>query len=844
MVCLLLLILVAPQAPAPQGPTVSGTVRDQTGAVLPGARVELIDATGTVVRSGATDAGGNYTFDAVPPGAYDVAAEYEGFRRVTARIRVTSGRSSPGHVLVLPLASVPQEVTVNGTDVITAAANANRDAVVVSDQDLKDLPIFDRNVVGTLARMLDPAALGTGGATLVVDGMEAQRVAVSPSAIQQVKLNQDPYSAEFPRPGRGRIEVVTKAGADSYQGSFDFTFRDARLNARDPFALTKPPEQRRIYEGVTGGPIADGRHSSFLVTFERRAEDLQSIVYAAGPSGPVNANVASPDRFTQLSASLNHQQGKNNTLFVRFTTEITDNLNQGVGGTTLPDAGVNAHGDEEQVIVGARSVLTPHVLSEFRLLVGREISSVVSLNALPKVVVLDAFTSGGAQGDQSTSEYHFQLTENLTYVHGRHLFKGGFAIPDFSRRGYDDRTNRAGTFTFSSLDDYALGRPFSFVQQRGDGDLVFLQKVFGAFVQDQMTFGERLSVTAGLRYDWQNVFVDNNNVAPRVSVAFAMNKKTAIRGGAGVFYDRAGDSAIHEVLRSRENKLQRYIILDPSYPDPFDDGSATSEPRSIVVLAPDLQTAYTLQFGGGVERQIGRGASIAMNYLGSHGYHLFRSRDVNAPPPPLYLERPDPLYGQVRQIESTGRQTVHSIQALARGRLVKWVQGTIQYTYGHADNDTSGINALPANNYDLASEYGRADFDQRRRLEALLQLKASSWTNFGLAISLASGKPYSLLSGTDSFNTGQTNARPPGVTRNTLEGPGYASVDVRWSREFVVAGRKGQDASAVTVGVDAFNILNRVNYVAFIGNLQSPFFGSAVAAQPPRRIQLSAGFHF
>jgi hypothetical protein len=842
MTQLLVMIMAAVQIVAAANPPVSGTVRDQTGAVLRAARVELVDASGATVRSGVTDAAGNYSFDAVPPGTYDVAAEFEGFRRASVHIRVASGRPSTGHVLVLQLASVPQEVTVNGTDVITAAAN--RDAVVVTDQDLKDLPIFDRDVVATLARMIDPAALGTGGVTLVVDGMEAQRVGVSPSAIQQVKLNQDPYSAEFPRPGRGRIEVITKAGADRYQGSFDFTFRDAGLNARDPFAETKPPEQRRIYEGVAGGPVADGKRSSFLVTLERRDEDLQSIVYAAGPNGTINANVPSPVRFTQLSASINHQQGKNNTLFVRFTTEVSDNLNQGVGGTTLPGTGSNGHGDEEQVIVGARSVLTPHLLSEFRMLVGREIGSTVSLNSAPKIVVLDAFTGGGAQADQSTSEYHVQLTENLTYVHGRHLFKGGFAIPDFSRRGYDDRTNSAGTFTFSSLDDYALGLPISFVQQRGDGNLVFLQKVFGAFIQDQMMFGDRLSVTPGLRYDWQNVFVDNNNFAPRLSVAYALNKKTAIRGGAGLFYDRAGDSAIHEVLRSREDKLQRYIIVDPSFPDPLAGGSPASEPRSIVVLAPDLQTPYTLQYGAGIERQFGKGASIAVNYLGSRGYHLFRSHDVNAPPPPLYLVRPDAAFGQVRQIESTGRQTVQSLQILARGRFVRWAQGTIQYSLGRAHNDTSGINALPANNYDLATEYGRADFNQEHRLEALLQLKANSWTNFGLAISLASGKPYSLLTGTDPYNTGQTNARPPGVVRNTLDGPGYASVDLRWSREFALGGKTGEDAPALSVGVDAFNILNHVNYVAFIGNLSSPFFGEAVAAQPPRRIQLSAGVHF
>jgi outer membrane receptor protein involved in Fe transport len=825
--------------------TVRGVVRDQTGAVLPSAAVELLDAAGTTVATTSADAAGAFRFDGLARGAYTVRARFEGFKPGTVQARLTGTRPPPPLVIVLELASVPQEVSVNaGEDVIAASAASNRDAIGVTDSDIRDIPVFDRDVVATLSRFLDASSLGTGGATLVVDGMEARKVGVSPSAIQSIKVNQDPYSAEFPRPGRGRIEVVTKAGADAYHGSFDFTFRDSALNARDPFALTTPPEQRRIYEGVFGGPVADGKNNSFLFTIERRALDLQSIVYAAGPSGLINQIVAAPTSGTEVSGSINHQQGKNNTLFVRVTSEVNNDHNQGVGGTTLAEAGSNDHGDEEQVIVGARSIITPRLLSEFRWLLGREITSTASLNPAQRVVVLDAFTGGGAQADQSTSEYHFNLTETLTYLHGRHLLKGGFAIPDFSRRGYDDRTNRAGTFTFSSLDDYSRGLPLSFVQQRGDGSLVFLQKVFGAFVQDQITVGSRFSVTPGLRYDWQNIFVDNNNFAPRVSAALVLDKKTVLRGGAGVFYDRAGDSAIHEVLRSRENRLQRFIITDPSYPDAFAGGSASNTPPSIVVLEPDIRTPYTVQFGGGIERQLRKGSSIAITYLGSRGVELFRSRDVNAPLPPLYLARPDPSLGQVRQIESTGRQTVHSLQLLASGRLLPRLQGNVQYTLSSAHNDTSGINALPANNYDLAGEYGRADFDQRHHLEGLLQYKGGDWMHLGVAVSLLSGRPYSLRTGTDPYNTGQTNARPPDVSRNTLQGPGYASVDLKWSREFALAGKKGDDGPAWSIGVSAFNVLNHVNYVGYVGTLTSPFFGQPIAAQPPRRIQLSAEMHF
>jgi outer membrane receptor protein involved in Fe transport len=710
---------------------------------------------------------------------------------------------------------------------------------------MRDIPVFDRDIVGTMSRFLDAGSLGSGGPTLVVDGMEARKVGVSPSAILQVKINQDPYAAEFQRPGRGRIEVITKAGSEAYHGSFDFTFRDAQLNARDAFALTRPPEQRRIYEGVLGGPIAGGKHTSFLVTLERRDEDLQSIVFAAGPSGAVDAIVPRPTRGTELSASWTHQAGTKQTYTVRFTGEAQTQRNQGVGGTTLPEAGSNDSSDEEQVVVGHRWIASTRLLSEFRVLIGREVGATASLQPGVRIVVPDAFIAGGAQADQRSSEYHVQLTENVTYLRGRHLLKAGFAIPDWSRRAFDDRTNQAGTFTFASLDDYRVGHPLSFLQQRGDGRIAFLQRVFAGFVQDQITVRPDLTMGLGVRYDWQNIFVDNNNVAPRVSMAYAPGKQTVIRSGIGWFYDRGGDGAIREVLRSRQERLFRYLILDPGYPDPFAGAlSGATPPRSTVQLAPGIDMPYTVQYSAGIERQVRKGTTVAVTYIGGRGVDLFRSRDVNAPPPPFYALRPDPTFGTIRQIEGTGRQQTQSLQMSVRGRFAKRLQGTAQYTFGLAHNDTSGINALPANNYDLSGEYGRADFDQRHHLELLAQFNGGAWLKFGAALSAGSGTPYSLRTGTDDFNTGQTTARPVGISRNTLQGPGAATLDLRWSHEiqFGAAGR--DERPSIQVGLDAFNVTNHVNFGTPVGNLSSPFFGQSISAQPPRRVQLSLSVTF
>src|SRR5262249_16589205 len=155
---------------------------------------------------------------------------------------------SPGRLrIVLSIQTLNQQITVNDdTTNVTTDPSENRDVASVDRQALDSLPIFDQDIVATMSRFLDTSALGTNGVTLIVDGIQGSS-ALSASAIQSVTINQNPYSAEYNRPGRARIEITTKPGSREYHGTMNFLFRDARLNARDPFATVKPAEQRRIF---------------------------------------------------------------------------------------------------------------------------------------------------------------------------------------------------------------------------------------------------------------------------------------------------------------------------------------------------------------------------------------------------------------------------------------------------------------------------------------------------------------------------------------------------------------------------------------------------------------------
>jgi hypothetical protein len=545
-----------------------------------------------------------------------------------------------------------------------------------------------------------------------------------------------------------------------------------------------------------------------------------------------------------VSSTLTHQQGKNNTMVLTASYEQESQRNQNVGGVTLPSAGVNWSSIEQDTIYNHLTVIRPTLLNQVRLLFGNEYESWDSLTSTPRIVVLDAFTGGGAQSDRSRTEHHMTLTDIVSWSTGRHAVKFGFQIPDWSRRRFDDNTNTAGTFYFSNLADYTADRPYSFIQQAGNGHIVFLEKVLGAFAQDEIRLRPNVTVSVGVRYDWQNYFHDNNNVAPRASMAFSPTAggRTVIRAGVGLFYDRSGPGPIQDLLKYDGTRLRRYVVNDPGYP--VAGVALGAEAPSIVRLAPNVVIPSWVQYSVSVERELRKGTSASVTYTGQQKHDEFLSRDVNAPAPPLYLSRPDATYGVVREIESGGKARGDSVQFTVKGKLAPRTSGSIQYTLSKVMNDTSGVNWMPPNGYDLSLEYARADADQRHRFDFIGTFNQGSWANLGVALALYSGRPYSMTTGHDDFNTGTANARPPGVTRNSLEGPGYADVDLRWSREVGLTPGGRTSGPTAVVGIDAFNVLNHVNYSRYIGTLTSPFFGRAIAAQAARQIQLSVRLKF
>ncbi len=722
---------------------------------------------------------------------------------------------------------------------VSTGISQNQSSNSIDRDALDRLPVFDQDYLTTMSRFLDADATGTNGVTLVVNGVEANGPGVTASAIQSVKINQNPY-IQLSIPGQDVRELRSPQRAEHRNCTDRQTFFVATRYLTRATTLLRPSHPNSGHTMKAPSPalsvITKSRHSCWLsmktMTINRHL--LWRRVRTALLTQPFLIRRTT----TSFQAEFFTTYSQGNQFWIGYSYEHKTVQNQGVGGTVLPSAGTNTLFFEHEVNVGQTYIFSPNLVNQLHFLVGHYDSQVHDLNENPQLIVSGAFTGGGAQAEYRKTEYHFDGTDIVTYTAGKQVIKFGVDVPDISRRAFNDFTNRQGTYSFASLSAYEGAQPFSYLVQSGQGHVRFLEATFAGIFEDDIRLSPNLSVAAGVRYYWQNYFHNiPHNFVPRLSFAYAPSAtgKTVIRGGAGFFFDRTGPSPISDLLHFNGVPLNRFIVNSPSYP--VTEPELAGVPTSVVVLVPRQRIPYTIQYGIGIEQQLNARSSLFVNYVGSRGIDLFRSRDVNAPPPPNYAARPNPNLGQERQLESKGYLKSNSLELGFRGRPARFFTGQARYALGKTYNNTSGITYFPANSYFPNADWSRSDNDQRNKFDLLGTLEAGKWFNFGTALSLYSGKPVNITTGNDENNDSLPLDRPVGVPRNAMHGPSYINLDLNLAHDFLLT-KAGKEGPIATLSVNSFNVLNHPSDVTYIGVVTSPFFGHAVAAQPLRRMQL------
>ncbi len=773
---LAMVLVLGAQAPA----TLRGVVTDPSGAAVPGASVS-VTGPGGLVRAIETDNTGGYAVNGLPPGSYLIRIGAAGFALFESMpVELTSARATTADAR-LALAADKQEITVADTTQVELDPSKNAGSTVLKGSDLDMLSDDPDDLQNDLRALAGPSA-GPNGGQIFVDGFSNGQLPPKDS-IREIRVNSNPFAAEFDRIGYGRVEILTKPGTDRLHGSVFYQTDTATFDARNPFANAKPSFLTRQFQGNVGGAI--GRRTSFFVDFSDRHQDDQALIRATILDSnflpaPFTQNVSTPTSRLSVSPRIDYQAGSNVTLQGRYTwTRITSD-NAGVGGFNLATQGVNNQTIYQSAQMTGTWVVNNRAVNESRFQYTRSADSQTSLNAVPTIVVSGFFVGGGAtQGPQYTNRGSYEFQNYTSLTRGSHLVKFGMRLRITREDDFND-TNFNGVFRFASLSDYAVtlqGAGFKALQYlRGAGNpfLHISQTDVAPYIQDDWRVIPSFTLSLGLRYETQTNIQDHGSFAPRIGVAWApggirgglRQPKTVVRAGFGFFYDRFGLGQVLNAERFNGVVQQGYVVQNPQFftgniPLLSEIGSA--QPPIIYEIDSGLVAPRIMQSAIGIDRQLPGNVTLSINYTDSRGLHQLRTRDINAPfagtypASPVYpMGKANPVY----QYESSGLFKQNQFTVHVNARLNSRYSTFGFYNLGHAHSNTDGAGTFPANTYDLSTEWSRAQFDVRHRFLIGGNITALFGIRLNPMVTFASAAPFNILVGQDLNGDTIVNDRP------------------------------------------------------------------------------------
>ncbi len=823
MLSMLCLLLLASVAFAQNVGTVQGTVTDDTGAIIPGATVSAVNARG-IPKTAGTNENGAFTINGLAPGIYTIRITTTGFAPFEKRgVEISAGRPV---TLDAPLkvALAKQEVTVKGEQVnaVSTDPSANAGALVLRGEDLEALSDDPDDLAADLQALAGPSA-GPNGGQIFIDGFSGAQLPPK-SSIREIRINSNPFSAEYDRLGFGRIEIFTKPGTDKFHGSASFGFSDGIWNSRNPFVDNKPSFQQRQYGGNFGGPLS--KKSSLFLDVERREIDDNSAINATILDSNLKSTnlrqaVLTPHRRLNVNPRIDYAINANNTIVGRYGFLDSSNQSSGVSDLTLASRGVVTSMREHTVQITETAVLNAKSINEVRFQYLHIANYQTALSSDPSINVGGAFNGGGAQiGKSFSGSNHFEVTDIVSINHGTHAFKFGGRVRTVTN-DTNSPQNFGGTYTFGgvqngaildannqiigtgliqSIDNYRqtlllmkqglstadIRRIYGFGATQfsisGGNPIADVDQVdLGVFVQDDWRWKPNFTLSLGLRYETQTNIHDWSDIAPRLGFAYAPGSKggkagkTVIRGGFGMFYDRISESLTLNTKRQDGKLQQQYTVFNPDFfpsiPTPKSLGDQQVG-QTIRKFENDLRAPYIMQTAIGVERQLPRNTTVAVTYTRSHALHVLRSRNITAPLPGSLVLRPQPgvlnTLTSTYEYESSGRMNQNQMIVNLNSRINPKISIFTFYVRNSAKSDTDGAGSFPANQYDTNSEYGRSSIDVRNRFVLGGSLVAPFQLRFSPFVIASSGSPFNITTGQDLNGDLQYTDRPAFATASTL----------------------------------------------------------------------------
>jgi hypothetical protein len=783
-------------AQSPSG-ALKGQISDPSGASVPAARVVAVSSTGQV-KAGVVHSDGSYEINGLAPGAYTVRARAKGFALFERQsIQVAAGKTGKVDIALKIAEEVEKVEVTEETTKVSVNPEENANSLVIKGEDLQALSDDPDELQSELEALAGPSA-GPNGGQIYIDGFTAGQL--PPKAdILEIRINQNPFSAEYDRLGYGRIDITTRPGSSQFHGQVMGDINASPFNTRNPFAGQEPGYHTDFYNANVGGPLS--KKASFFFSFFRRDIGDDSVVsaFVLDPTTLAETSlsqaVASPRTLTNLSPRFDYQLSNNNVISVRYQFFDNNATNSGIGQFNLASLGLNTHSEEHTLQVSDTQVFSAKTLNQFRFQYLHDNSTAAPQTLAPTISVLGAFTGGGnSSGTSTDTQNHYEVQNLTSFFLGKHTLVVGGRLRDIEDTN-SSNANFNGTFTFPSLAAYQTAEQslqtctnsggtnceasgasqFLIVAGTPLGTLNMLD--VGLFAQDDWQLHPGMTLSLGLRWESQTGISDHSDFAPRVGFAWGLNRhknaaaKTVLRAGFGLFYDRFAESLLLQAQRLNGTNQQTFLVPSPTFfpaiPS-ISDLSNYAETPTRYEIDPNVHAPYTIQSAMGLEQQLSKNATVSLTYLNAHGVHQLITDDINAPLPgtfplgePQLGTRP---YGQaagnIYDFQSGGLFNQNQLIANFNLRLTKLTLGGF-YTLSYANADTTGNSAgLVMNPYDIRQDYGRAAFDVRNRGVIVGNWNLPHQFTLSPFVVASSGSPFNVSSGQDLFGTGTFNARP------------------------------------------------------------------------------------
>ncbi|SFS20977.1 Outer membrane receptor proteins, mostly Fe transport [Granulicella pectinivorans] len=781
--------------------TLTGTVKDPAGYLIPHAQITLTAVpTATSGSSAAmvttSDDAGVFRLAGLAVGSYSLLVQATGFALIQQNLVVTEPRGE-GHAqridVTLPIPTAEMQVSV-GDEGDDTAPEHNGSAIVLRPADLNILSDDPDTMKQQLEAIAGPS---TDGAHFYIDGFEGTRLPPK-SDIREIRINSNLYSAQYDTPGQARIEIFTKPGAGTLHGGLWGNYSNSILNAQDPIA-TQPAYSHSQLGGYLSGPL--GKHLASNANFSRNMYSDSSFVKATVLDGlnVVALTQAIPNKRTQIyfDPRIDFQGPFHTAISLRYIVSHEAQAVGGVGGLVLASEAYRLDNTSQTMQMLATKSFGAKTVNELRFQYTRTRNNEFAASTAPTINVQGAFNGGGAPGGTTRDNQDtYELQDYFSHVFKKSFLRAGGRLR-ILRDASDATSGFNGAYTFATIGAYQLtlqgiaqGLTPAQIRASGGGASLFslsvgtpkakVSRVDGAvYVEDDWKVTPKFTASIGLRVESQTVISDHFDVAPRISLAYAVGPKGkparfTLRAGSGIFYQRFSTGSQLRIARGNGVVQQQYQVENPDFypliPSPAALGA--SVPPAITQMDPNLRAPYSVFSGLGIDHPFGKVANLSVNYTNTHLVHAFEMRNINAPMPGSGV-RP---YGGTNAIYEYGSEGLSNQQSLRINSSYR--KGPISfYTYYSLSfNDSNTNGGFPSNSYDQHVDYGRAANDIRHQMYAYLNADLPFKIHTSTNAVLRSGAPFNITVGQDLNGDTQYNDRPTYATDLTRA----SVVTTRW----------------------------------------------------------------